>query len=85
MTVELVGTGDGSRPRLRLRRERQQCLTENDRPAVEVVVVPHSEVIQAEEDALSLALVALVGGTRPLVTTAMVREYLCSRFNVGLV
>lgn len=34
------------------------------------------------EDALSLALVALVGGTCPPVTPAMVRDHLRSRFHI---
>ena len=52
------------------------------RPAVELVIVPCTTEIQAAEDALSLALVALVGGTRPPVTPAMVREHLRDQFNI---
>ena len=50
-----------------------------ERPVVELVV-PRSAEIQAAEDALSLALVAMIGGTKPSVTPAMVREHLGSRF-----
>jgi len=47
-----------------------------------LVIVPRTAEIQAAEDALSLALVALVGGTRPPVTPAMVREHLRDQFNI---
>lgn len=56
--------------------------TGDRRPFVELVVVPRSAELQAVEDALSLALVALVGGTRPLVSPAMVRSYLCNHFGI---
>lgn len=80
--AKLAAAGEPSCPRLRLRRDHQWRLTETDRPSVEVVVVPWSDELQAVEDALSLALVALIGGTRPSVTTAMVRDHLRTRFNV---
>ena len=47
-----------------------------------MVVVPHSDEINAIETALSLALVALVSGTRLPVTPAMVREHLRVGFGV---
>lgn len=43
---------------------------------MELVVVLRSDELEVAEDMLSLALVALVGGTRPLVTPTMVREHL---------
>ena len=47
-----------------------------EHPVVELVIVPRSAEIQAAEDALSLALVAMNGGARPPVTLAMVREHI---------
>lgn len=46
-----------------------------------MVVVPR-EAVQADEDALELALVSLIGGTRPAVSTAMVSQYLSVRFGL---
>lgn len=46
------------------------------------VVVPRSAEIQMAEDALDLALVAVVGGTRPHLTTGMVYAYLFNRFQI---
>lgn len=46
-------------------------------------MVPRSAELQAAEDALSLALVAMVGGTKPAVSLAMVRDYV--RINFGIV
>lgn len=45
-------------------------------PLLELIVVPHTPTLQAAEDALSLALLAMVVGTRPVVTPAMVRLHL---------
>jgi hypothetical protein len=42
----------------------------------EFVVVPRSADLQAAEDALRGALVAVVGGTRPPVSPLMVRRFL---------
>ena len=47
-----------------------------------MVVVPRFDEINDAETALSLALVALVGGTRPSVMPAMVREHLWVGFGV---
>ena len=77
-----VGGGPSQRPRLQICRERRRYLTEIDRPSIEVVVVPCSDEINAAETALSLALVALIGSTRPPVTPAMVREHLRVGFGV---
>lgn len=49
----------------------------------EFVVIPRSAEIVAAEDALGRALVALIGGTRPPVSPAMVRRYLFDRFNIS--
>lgn len=46
------------------------------------VVVPQTTEIQAAEDALDLALVAMVVGTRPHIRAATIYEALCSRFNI---
>lgn len=77
---------DAARPpqrsRMRIRREHRRWLTEVDHPSVEVVVVPCSDEINAAENALSLALVALLSGTRPPVTLAMVREHLRVGFGI---
>lgn len=43
---------------------------------LQLVVVPRSSELQAAEDALSLALTAMVVGTRPPVSTAMIRAHL---------
>ncbi|KAG0526126.1 hypothetical protein BDA96_06G118600 [Sorghum bicolor] len=71
------------RPRLQVWRDRRRQLSEVDRPSVEVIVVPRSAEIQAAENALSFALVAMLGGTRPPVSPAAVREHLCQRFQFG--
>ncbi|CAD6264873.1 unnamed protein product [Miscanthus lutarioriparius] len=68
---------------LEIHREHHRRLTEIDRPSIEVVVVPHSDEINATETTLSLALVTLVGGTRPSVMPAMVREHLWVGFGVN--
>lgn len=52
------------------------------RPLLELVVVPRTPAIQVAEDALSLALLALVVGTRPAVTPAMVLAHLVGRYGV---
>lgn len=49
---------------------------------LEMVVVPRTPALQAAEDALSLALVAMVVGTRPLVSTAMMRSHLSEIYGV---
>ena len=46
------------------------------------MVVPRSAKLQVAKDALSLALVALVGGTRPAVSPMMVCDYLCIHFGI---
>ena len=47
-----------------------------------LVVVPRTEAIQAAEEALDNALVAMVGGTRPDVTTGMVYTSLFNHFDI---
>lgn len=47
------------------------------------MAVPRDAALQAAEDALSNALVAMVGGTRPPVSPTMVRQFLFERFGVG--
>lgn len=74
--------GRPSQTRLQLRRSSRRRLRPVDRPAVELVIVPRSAEIQAAEEALSLALVAMVAGTRPPVTPAMVRDHLRTRFDI---
>lgn len=46
------------------------------------MVVPRSAAIQAVEDELGPALVAIVGGTRPQVSVSMVYDYLLTRFDI---
>jgi hypothetical protein len=54
-----------------------------DRPHLSpLIVIPRSAEIQAAEGALGQALVAMVGGTRPAVSTAMVSSYLFERFGI---
>lgn len=77
-----AGGDQSSRLRLQLRREHHRRPAVVDRPAVELIVVPRSAEIQAVEDALSLALVAMIGGTRPSVTPVMVRDHLRSHFQI---
>ena len=48
------------------------------------MVIPRSTKIQAAEDALELALVGLVGGTRPVVSTATVYSFLYSEFELTM-
>jgi hypothetical protein len=47
-----------------------------------LVVVPRTAEIQMEEDRLSSALVATIGGTRPDISTAMVYTFLFTRFEI---
>ena len=47
-----------------------------------LVVVPRSVELQAAEQALSLALVAVVGGTRPPMSPEMVGQHLFQAFGV---
>lgn len=54
------------------------------RPHTTLVVVPRTVEIQAAEDGLDLALVALVGGCRPPASMAMVSRYLLDRFGITL-
>lgn len=49
---------------------------------MELVVVPRSDELQAAEDALGLALVALLGGTRAPMSPAMVCRYLYDCFGI---
>ncbi|CAD6267417.1 unnamed protein product [Miscanthus lutarioriparius] len=53
-------------------------------PRVPTVVIPRSTEIQAAEDALELALVGLVGGTRLVVSTATVYSFLYSQFELTM-
>lgn len=48
----------------------------------DIVVIPQNARLVAAEAALSLALVAMIGGTRPAVTTALVREHLRTCFGI---
>ncbi|EER88477.2 hypothetical protein SORBI_3010G159300 [Sorghum bicolor] len=50
--------------------------------AASLVVVPRTAAIQAAEDALELALVAMVVGARPLIRAAAIYEALRNRFNI---
>lgn len=52
-------------------------------PLLELVVVPRTLAIQVAEDALSMALVTLVLGTRPPVSPAMVMACLSEYFGIG--
>lgn len=53
------------------------------RPRSEIIIFPQSAELDAAEEALSsLALVALVGGNRPPVSPAQVREHLQSFFRL---
>lgn len=54
---------------------------EERRPDSGLVVVPRT-VVLAHEETLDRALVAMVGGTRPAVSTAMVSAYLFERFGI---
>lgn len=47
-----------------------------------ILVVPRSAELQRDEDALGRALVVTVGGTRPVVSTAMVSSLLFERFGL---
>jgi hypothetical protein len=47
-----------------------------------VVIIPRTLELQAAEDALSLALVALVLGTRPAVTPAALVQYLYDHYSI---
>ena len=44
-----------------------------------LVVVPRTEEMQFSEDMLGNALVAMIGGTRPEISTARVYSYLRNR------
>jgi len=47
-----------------------------------LVVVPRTKAIQAAEEALDNALVAMVGGTRPDVNTGILYTSLSNRFGI---
>jgi hypothetical protein len=49
---------------------------------VELVVVPRTAELQAAEDVLSLALVALVSENMPAVYPAMVRDHMRINFRI---
>ena len=49
-----------------------------------LVVVPRTEEMQFSEDMLGNALVAMIGGTRPEISTARVYSYLRNRFDIQL-
>jgi len=48
------------------------------------MVVPRTPALQTAEDALSLALLAMVVRTRPLVTTGMVLAHLTQHFGISM-
>lgn len=52
-------------------------------PLLGLVVVPRTLALQGAEDALSLALLAMVVGTRPPVSPAMVRAHLEEHFGIS--
>lgn len=72
-------------PPLQQQPQRQaRGVAEEEGPFLELVVAPRTPQLQATEDALSsMALVALIGGTRPAVTTAMVHQHLRTTFGVA--
>jgi hypothetical protein len=49
---------------------------------LELVIVPCTPAIQAVEDTLSMALLALVLGMCPLVTPAMMLQHLCNHYDI---
>lgn len=51
-------------------------------PLLQLVVVPRTSELQATEDSLSMALVALVLGTRPAVTPAAMVQYLYDHYGI---
>jgi hypothetical protein len=53
-------------------------LEEDDTRPAALVVVPRSAELEAAECDLGLALVAIVAGTRPHVSPAMLRDYLAT-------
>jgi len=69
--AELASVGN----RLGLRRVVETPASPRSRasaPLLGMVVIPRTDALRAEEDSLSLALLALVLGTRTTVTPAMV-------------
>jgi len=77
--------GRDARPANSLRPAMQPPASQRSRasaPMLGMVVVPRSPELQAQEDALSTALLALVLGTRPAVTTAMVANQLRGHFGI---
>ncbi|KAJ1293711.1 hypothetical protein BS78_01G089600 [Paspalum vaginatum] len=52
------------------------------RPSPGYVVIPRSPEIDAEEERLSRALVATVGGCRPVVTAEQVSQYLLAPYDI---
>lgn len=51
-------------------------------PLTEIIVIPRSTEIEEAEKELSRALVALIGGMRPEVTTVMVRRHLRDHYGL---
>lgn len=73
-------------PRSLLRRVQERPASPCTRartPILELVVVPRIPELQAAEHALSMALVALVLGTRPHVSPAMVLEHLGRHYGIA--
>lgn len=52
------------------------------RPATELAVIPRTAAINKDEDALSLALVALIGGIRPPISPDEVRGQLVDHYHI---
>lgn len=72
-------------PRSLLRRPLEPPVSPGTRatnPLLELVVMPRTAEIQAAEEALSLALLAMVLGTRPPVSPAMLQQHLLEHYNV---
>ncbi|CAD6272682.1 unnamed protein product [Miscanthus lutarioriparius] len=72
-------------PRSLLRRVEEPPASPRTRaktPLLQLVVVPRTPALQAVEDELSLALVALVLGTRPAVTPAAMLHYLHEHYGI---
>ncbi|CAL5033832.1 unnamed protein product [Urochloa decumbens] len=53
------------------------------RPRVEFCIIPWSASIEANEQALGSALVAMVAGTRPVVSPAQVELFMSEHFELG--
>lgn len=81
-TLEPAARHHGYPRSLLWRVEEPPATTRASNPLLQLTVVPRTPSIQVAEDVLSLALLALMLGTRPLVTLAMMLQHLHDHYGI---